>query len=101
DHCGGLPSDIPEKLLLPYVQRGQDRSGLGLGLDICRRSVEANNGFLRVRDVPGSGCVFSIDLPLSQPATLESEYFIGQSETMFGKGIATVSTVAPASVLKI
>jgi signal transduction histidine kinase len=100
DHCGGLPGDIPEKLLLPYIQSGQDRSGLGLGLDICRRSVEANNGFLRVRDVPGSGCVFSIDLPPSRPAMLESEYFIGQSETMFGKGIDTVNTVAPASVLK-
>jgi signal transduction histidine kinase len=64
DHCGGLPIGIPEKLLLPFVQSGQDRSGLGLGLDICRRSVEANNGILRVRDVPGSGCIFTIDLPL-------------------------------------
>jgi signal transduction histidine kinase len=100
DHCGGLPSGIPEKLLLPYVQSGKDRSGLGLGLDICRRSVEANNGVLRVRDVPGSGCIFTIDLPPSQPATLESEYFIRQSETMFGNGIDTVKIAAPAAVLK-
>jgi signal transduction histidine kinase len=64
DHCGGLPSGIPEKLLSPFVQSGQDRSGLGLGLDICRRSVEANNGILRVRDVPGSGCIFIVDLPV-------------------------------------
>jgi signal transduction histidine kinase len=100
DHCGGLPSGIPEKLLLPYVQSGQDRSGLGLGLDICRRSVEANNGILKVRDIPGSGCVFTIDLPSSQPATLTSEYFIRQSETMFDNGIDTVNTMALASVLK-
>jgi hypothetical protein len=33
------------------------------GLAICRRSVEANGGTLRVRDVPGSGCVFTIELP--------------------------------------
>ena len=64
DRCGGLPSGTPEKLLLPFVQSGQDRSGLGLGLDICRRSVEANNGILRVRDVPGIGCIFTIELPL-------------------------------------
>jgi signal transduction histidine kinase len=100
DHCGGLPSGIPEKLLLPYVQTGQDRSGLGLGLHICRRSVEANNGILKVRDIPGSGCVFTIDLPSSQPAILTSEYFIRHSETMFDSGIDTVNTVAPASVLK-
>jgi signal transduction histidine kinase len=74
DHCGGLPSGIPEKLMLPFVQGGQDRSGLGLGLDICRRSVEANNGILRVRDVPGSGCIFTIDLPLKShlPISLAS-----------------------------
>jgi signal transduction histidine kinase len=63
DHCGGLANGSTDKLLLPFVQNGADRSGLGLGLDICRRSVEANNGVLRVRDVPGAGCVFTIDLP--------------------------------------
>ena len=67
DHCGGLPTGAPETLLSPFVQSGEDRSGLGLGLDICRRSVEANAGVLRVRDVPGVGCVFTIDLPC--PAT--------------------------------
>jgi signal transduction histidine kinase len=50
-------------MFLPFVQTGDDRSGLGLGLDISRRGVEANNGFLRVRDVPGTGCIFTIDLP--------------------------------------
>jgi len=27
------------------------------------RLVEANNGVLSVRNVPGTGCVFTIDLP--------------------------------------
>jgi len=67
DHCGGLPTGTPEKLLSPFVQSGEDRSGLGLGLDICRRSVEANKGILTVRDIPGSGCVFIIDLPYLSP----------------------------------
>jgi hypothetical protein len=31
--------------------------------DFCRRSVEANNGVVRVRDIPGAGCVITIDLP--------------------------------------
>jgi signal transduction histidine kinase len=63
DHCGGLPPGSMEGMFLPFKQNGMDRSGLGLGLAICRRSVEANNGSLRVRDIPGSGCVFTIDLP--------------------------------------
>jgi signal transduction histidine kinase len=64
DQCGGLPADAVDKMFLPFSQDGQDRSGLGLGLDISRRGVEANDGVLRVRSVPGTGCVFTIDLPL-------------------------------------
>jgi signal transduction histidine kinase len=63
DQCGGLPGGRTEELFLPFTQRGGDRSGLGLGLSISRRAVEANGGTLRVRDVPGTGCVFTIDLP--------------------------------------
>jgi signal transduction histidine kinase len=63
DHCGGLPPGPAENLLKPFVQRGNDRSGLGLGLEICRRSVEANHGTIKVRDIPGIGCVFTIVLP--------------------------------------
>ncbi|HLF12313.1 MAG TPA: HAMP domain-containing sensor histidine kinase [Gammaproteobacteria bacterium] len=68
DHCGGLPAGAAAEMFLPFKQNGGDRSGLGLGLSICRRSVEANNGVLSVRDVPGSGCVFTIDLPRHSPS---------------------------------
>jgi signal transduction histidine kinase len=63
DHCGGLPQGAAEDMFLPFKQAGKDRPGLGLGLAICRRSVEANGGVLSVRDVAGSGCVFTIELP--------------------------------------
>lgn len=63
DRCGGLPPGVEEKMFLPFTQSGTDKSGLGLGLAICRRCVEANNGSLHVRNIPGLGCVFIIDLP--------------------------------------
>jgi signal transduction histidine kinase len=63
DHCGGLPPGNAERMFLPFTQNGEDRTGLGLGLSIARRSVEANNGVLSVRDVPGTGCVFTVSLP--------------------------------------
>ncbi|MFI4910015.1 MAG: sensor histidine kinase [Steroidobacterales bacterium] len=63
DHCGGLPPGSADQMFVPFEQGATDRSGLGLGLAICRRGVEANNGIVRVRDVPGSGCIFTIDLP--------------------------------------
>jgi signal transduction histidine kinase len=63
DHCGGLAPGSIEKMFQPFTQLGPDRTGLGLGLAICRTSVEANGGILSARDVPGCGCVFVIDLP--------------------------------------
>ena len=63
DHCGGLPPGSAEDMFSPFTQRGNDRSGLGLGLSIARQSVEADYGTLSVRDVPGTGCVFTIGLP--------------------------------------
>jgi signal transduction histidine kinase len=66
DECGGLPPDKAAELSGAFRQRGTDRSGLGLGLFISRKGVEASGGVMRVRDVPGSGCVFTIDLPLLQ-----------------------------------
>jgi len=63
DNCGGLPPGFAEVMFQPFIQGGADRSGLGLGLSISQRSVEANDGILGVRNVPDIGCVFTIDLP--------------------------------------
>ena len=63
DRCGGLPPGNAEKMFLPFTQSSDDKSGLGLGLSIARRSVEANEGILRVRSIPGIGCIFTIDWP--------------------------------------
>jgi signal transduction histidine kinase len=63
DECGGLPPDAATSLFRPFAQQGTDRTGLGLGLSITRKSVEANGGQVRWQDLPGVGCVFTIDLP--------------------------------------
>jgi signal transduction histidine kinase len=63
DHCGGLPHGSIERMFTPFTQRNSDRSGLGLGLSIARQSVELDGGTLTARDVPGTGCVFTLSLP--------------------------------------
>jgi len=63
DQCGGLPTGNAEKMFEPFSQSSTDKSGLGLGLSVSRSSVEANKGILSVHDIPGTGCVFTIDLP--------------------------------------
>ncbi len=81
DNCGGLPAGDTEDLFRPFTQAGRDKSGAGLGLSICRRNVEANDGVLSVRDIPGTGCVFSIDLPR---AALASPELSGKSRAGVG-----------------
>lgn len=63
DHGDGLKPGDAEKLFHPFSQVGDDKSGMGLGLTIARRSVVANGGVLSVRNKANSGCVFTIDLP--------------------------------------
>jgi hypothetical protein len=63
DQCGGLSTDKMDELFKPFTQMDSDRSGVGLGLAICRQAVALNEGILSARDVPGKGCVFTMDLP--------------------------------------
>jgi signal transduction histidine kinase len=74
DECGGLPLGNPEELFAPYVKRGGHRQSVGLGLSICRRAARAQGGELGVRNLPGQGCVFFLQLPrhAGVPVTHES-----------------------------
>ncbi len=72
DECGGLPLGKAEDLSLPLAQRGSHSSDAGLGLSICIKAAKANGGEIRVRDIPGKGCVFTLDLPRKPPPMLSS-----------------------------
>ena len=67
DECGGLPSGKAEELSRSFTRGTAERIGLGLGLSIALNAVRVNSGDLYVRDIPGKGCVFSIDLPRQPP----------------------------------
>jgi signal transduction histidine kinase len=70
DECGGLPSGEVNELFRPFEQRGADRTGVGLGLAFSRWATEANDGRIYARNLPGRGCVFTVDLPrVAVPAT--------------------------------
>ena len=63
DRCGGLADGACERMFQPFVQQSRDRRGVGLGLVIARRAVEAHGGTIDVRNLPGVGCVFSVCIP--------------------------------------
>jgi signal transduction histidine kinase len=63
DECGGIQMDKISDLFKPFVQENADRSGLGLGLSITQRAVHLSQGIIKVKNNPGSGCTFIIELP--------------------------------------
>jgi signal transduction histidine kinase len=63
DECGGLPPGKAKNLFRPLIPGSAERSGLGLGLSMALSAARANAGGIQVRDNPGTGCVFTIDLP--------------------------------------
>jgi signal transduction histidine kinase len=63
DACGGIPESGGD-LFQPFGERrAKNRTGLGLGLSIARRAVRAQGGDIEVRNTPGKGCTFVIDVP--------------------------------------
>ena len=65
DECGGLPESEGDPFQSFGKRGGRDRSGLGLGLSIARKAVRVHGGDIHIRNLPGKGCVFTIDLPLA------------------------------------
>ena len=63
DECGGLPAAMTARLFGLFQRHSTDKTGLGLGLVISKRAVEAMDGELRARNQAGTGCIFSVILP--------------------------------------
>jgi signal transduction histidine kinase len=63
DRCGGLPPGREAELFGPFEKQTLHRKGLGLGLQICSRGVRVNDGQIHIRNVPGTGCSFTVELP--------------------------------------
>jgi signal transduction histidine kinase len=61
----GISPDVRARIFDPYFTTR--RGGLGLGLTIARRIVEAHGGTLTVDSEPGRGARFRVTLPLSPP----------------------------------
>ncbi|MAE94859.1 MAG: hypothetical protein CL910_09380 [Deltaproteobacteria bacterium] len=65
DEGPGVPEEERERIFEPYVRRAEHAGsgGLGLGLAICRRIVEAHGGYIGVGEGPDGGCRFAFTLP--------------------------------------
>jgi K+-sensing histidine kinase KdpD len=53
-------------------RRGRHRTRLGLGLSIAPKAVRAHGGDIYIRNLPGRGWIFTIDIPLAGEAATAS-----------------------------
>ena len=73
DHGKGIPHNEQSHIFEPFY-RGSDvqttvKSGLGLGLTICKDIVERHSGRIWYRSRLGKGSIFIVELPLSKGTT--------------------------------
>ncbi|MEW6440899.1 MAG: ATP-binding protein [bacterium] len=62
---GILKSEIP-KIFEPFYTTKAGRRGIGLGLAIAKKFVEAHSGRIEVESRPGLGSKFTVKLPLAE-----------------------------------
>lgn len=65
DECGGMETRGGDLHRPAGERRGADRVAPAHGLASSRRAVQANGGEVHAHNLPGKGCVFGIELPLS------------------------------------
>lgn len=65
----GIPSEAQSQLFQPFQRLEQTPQtgirGLGLGLTVCRRLVEAHQGRIWLESQPGKGTTFYFSIPLT------------------------------------
>lgn len=61
----GIDPKLAERVFEPYWQADpQSRIGVGLGLHIAQQIVELHGGTIGVRQTPGGGATFAIEIPM-------------------------------------
>jgi signal transduction histidine kinase len=68
DTGGGISEDVMKSLWRPL--KTTKSKGMGLGLAICKRIIEAHDGSIDVETTSGRGTTFTIRLPLQSKTTI-------------------------------
>jgi PAS domain S-box-containing protein len=68
----GMDSETVERIFEPFFTTKAVGEGSGLGLSIVHGVVSGHAGRIEVQSTPGCGSVFTILLPVTQPATIEA-----------------------------
>ncbi len=65
DSGPGIPEEIRDRIFDPFFSTKKHESGMGLGLDICRKIVESHKGTITFESRPGN-TAFSVIFPVPE-----------------------------------
>jgi len=72
----GIRSEYITTIFDPFVNAeniGEDASGTGLGLTICRQYVQLMGGYIDVESTPGKGTIFKFNIPIETAGASDLE----------------------------
>lgn len=81
----GINTEIIDKIFDPYFTTKEKSQGTGLGLSVVHGIVTSLDGFIQVRNNPGSGTTFSVFLPLLETPEDEARSEKKDFTPVFGK----------------
>ncbi len=64
DNGPGVPAAVKERIFEPFFTTKPPGEGTGLGLSLCRNVAAEHAGALEVRDTPGGGATFRLEIPV-------------------------------------
>ena len=77
----GIPIEKMDKLWTPFVTT--KAKGMGLGLPISKRILEAHGGQITCASAAGKGTTFTLFLPLNGPENNNVEFFVPACSSIF------------------
>jgi len=76
----GMPKDIVEKLWTPLFTT--KARGMGLGLSICKRIVEAHGGSISVESIVGTGTTLTVTIPVEPKLEGGEKIWVNMPESL-------------------
>src|SRR5207247_9354822 len=64
DSGPGIPLDVQGRIFEPFFTTNPQGEGTGLGLSLCRRTLEEHGGTITVDSEVGHGATFRLELPV-------------------------------------
>jgi len=71
DQGHGIPDEVAERLFSPFFSTKAE--GMGMGLNICRTTVEFHGGTLAHANNPAGGTIFRFSLPVLSETVAEAD----------------------------